>query len=90
MVRERMLDLGVQLPDSAAFTPEGRRLLVSLGVVERDPLRVAAERWLQERPPGPTTEAVAAVRAALGPPWPAEWLEAAERMRATPWKGPLA
>lgn len=83
--------LGFKLRDSCSFTPEGRRLLASLGVVDPDPLVVEAERWLLEHeaecedsPPA------TAVRDALGiEPWPAEFLEAADRMRATSWKGPL-
>lgn len=81
------MNLGVTLPDSASFTEGGRRLLVALGVVNPDPLRVEAERWLLSHA-GPRTEAVSAVRRALGPPWPAEWVEAARRFEATPWKGP--
>lgn len=85
-----MSDLGVKLHDSVEFTESGRRLLVSLGVVEEDPLRVEAERWLLSRPFGPMTIAADRVRLALGAPWPDEYIEAAGRMRATSWKGPIA
>ena len=37
----------VTVPDSAAFTEPGRRLLARLGFLQVDPLRVEAERWLQ-------------------------------------------
>ncbi len=76
------------LPDQAAFTPEGRRLLVSIGAIEEDPLRVRAERWLAGHR-GPPTPAARAVRALLGPGPPPEWVEAAARMSSTPWKGAL-
>jgi hypothetical protein len=81
-----------KLRDSCTFTPEGRALLVSLGVVEPDPLLVEAESWLLEREAElGDTAATKAVRAELEiSPWPAEWLDAAERMRRTPWKGPVA
>lgn len=72
---------GVRLNDSMHFTPQGRRLLVSLGVVERDPLRVAAEEWLTEHT-GPMTEAVRETRRALGPPVPTKWLEVARAVRS--------
>lgn len=75
--------------DSSVFTPEGRRLLVYLGMVDADPLRVAAERWLEARPFGPMTAAAARVRTVLGPEWPDEFIEASERFKATPWKGVL-
>ena len=75
------------LKDSAHFTPEGRRLLVSIGAIDPDPLRVEAERWLLSHE-GPMTEAYLAVRAALGVT-PQDWLDAAERMRRTSWRGPL-
>jgi hypothetical protein len=81
--------LPVRLNDSASFTPQGRRLLVALGIVTPDPLRVQAEQWLAGHR-GPMTEAVREVRKALGPPIPDAWLAAAEKMRACPWKGPLA
>lgn len=83
--------LDVKLRDSCSFTPEGRRLLVSLGVVDEDPLLVEAERWLLEREAElGATPASEAVRAALGiEPWPEEWLEAGHLMRLTSWKGPL-
>ncbi len=76
------------LHDSAVFTPEGRRLLVSLGYVREDPLRVAAEEWLASHK-GPRTAATEAVRRALGPGWPDGFLDASERFKATSWKGPL-
>lgn len=83
--------LGVKLRDSCSFTPEGRQLLVSLGVVDEDPLLCEAEAWLLERKSEGETAAAEAVRAALGiEPWPEEWLAAAQRMRLTSWKGPLA
>lgn len=84
--------LGVKLRDSCSFTPEGRRLLVSLGVVEPDPLLCEAEAWLLEHEADQDGETPAsrAVRDALGiEPWPEDWLAAAERMRATSWKGQL-
>jgi len=68
------------LHDSASFTPAGRRLLVSMGVIEKDPLRVAAEEWLAGHR-GPMTEAVREVRRTLGPPVPEQWLESARQMR---------
>jgi hypothetical protein len=80
---------GITLPDTAAYTETGRRLLVALGVVERDPLRVQAERWLAEHT-GCKTPATRRVREALGDPWPDEFLEAAEKFKNTLWKGPIA
>lgn len=77
-----------RLEDSAHFTPSGRRLLVSLGVVTPDPLRVQAGTWLLGHE-GPMTEAVLAVRKKLGVT-PQDWIDAAERMRNTPWKGTLS
>jgi hypothetical protein len=77
--------LGVKLPDSCHYTPAGRRLLVTLGVVTPDPLRVEAEAWLLGHE-GPMTEAVLAVRKALGPRTPPEWIAAADAFRNTPWK----
>jgi hypothetical protein len=68
------------LNDSMHFTPQGRRLLASIGAIDRDPLRVEAERWLSEHR-GPMTEAVLAVRHALAPKPPADWLEAARAFR---------
>jgi hypothetical protein len=62
------------------FTPSGRRLLVALGIVERDPLRVAAEEWLAGHK-GPMTEAVREVRKALGHPVPEIWLRVAREIR---------
>ena len=81
----------MRLRDSCSFTPEGRRLLVSLGVVVADPLLVEAEQWLLDHEADlGETPASLAVRERLGiDAWPAEWLEAADRMRATSWKGPL-
>lgn len=76
------------LKDSAHFTPAGRRLLAFLGAIRPDPLRVEAERWLLSHK-GPQTSATRRVRDELGVT-PADWLEAAERMRRTPWKGPIA
>jgi hypothetical protein len=76
--------LGIRLADSCEFTESGRRLLVALGVVEPDPLRVAAELWLKTHT-GCKTPATRRVREALGAPWPQEWLDAAERMRHLPW-----
>ncbi len=78
----------VRLHDSAVFTPEGRRLLVELGAITPDPLRVAAEEWLASHT-GPRTAATEAVRRALGPEWPDEFLQASARFKATPWKGEL-
>jgi hypothetical protein len=75
------------LPDSCLYTPGGRRLLISLGYVTEDPLRVEAEQWLRDHD-GPRTPATEAVRAAIGPDWPAEWLEEADRFKNTPWKTP--
>jgi hypothetical protein len=68
------------IADSMHFTPEGRRLLWSLQLLEPDPLRVAAEVWLSEHE-GCKTPATRRVRAALGPPVPAEWLAIAAAMR---------
>jgi len=68
------------LQDSMHFTPEGRRLLVRLGAIDRDPLRVEAERWLASHS-GPATEATRAVRAALGPKTPIDWLRSAYEFR---------
>lgn len=68
------------LADSVHFTPEGRHLLVSIGAIDRDPLRVEAERWLVEHE-GCQTPATRAVRACLGPPPPERWLEIASEMR---------
>lgn len=78
----------VLIPDSAHFTPEGRRLLVSIDAIERDPLRVEAERWLLKHQ-GPETEATTAVRRALGPFPDADLLALADTVKRTPWKGPL-
>jgi hypothetical protein len=68
------------LQDSAHFTPEGRRLLVALGAIDVDPLRVEAERWLARRT-GRVTDADRAVRKALGVPVPDEWVEWAAEVR---------
>jgi hypothetical protein len=68
------------LPDSYHYTPSGRRLLATLGVVEPDPLRCEAERWLDEHE-GCVTPATRHVRAALGVPWPADWLAASRAFR---------
>lgn len=84
---------GIHLRDSCSFTPQGRHLLASLGILTPDPLLVETEQWLldHEADMGGETPASQAVRDALGiEPWPAEWLEAARRMRNTPWKGHAA
>ena len=76
------------LPDSAHYSDHGRALLIYLGAIEPDPLRVEAERWLRsaER----KTPATVAVRHALGPDVPEDWLRSAALARNTPWKGRLA
>jgi hypothetical protein len=71
-------------PDSAYHTDGGCRLLVFLGYVEPDELRVGAEAWLLART-GPATPASRRVREALGPPWPEELLAEAMRFRDTGW-----
>jgi hypothetical protein len=70
----------VTLPDSASFTESGRRLLVALGFVNPDPLRVEAETWLRSHR-GPATEATTAVRSSLGRAFPVDHLVAARRFR---------
>jgi len=42
------LPLGIKLPDSPIFTPHGRALLDSLGVLDHDAEPIAAEDWPQE------------------------------------------
>ena len=74
------MKLSVRLLDSYRYTPEGRRLLAYLGVVERDPLRCEAERWLDGHE-GCVTPATRHVRAALGGPWPEDWLVASRAFR---------
>jgi hypothetical protein len=55
--------------------------LVSIGLVDEDPLRVAAEAWLADHQ-GPQTEATLAVRRALGNPYPAWMQRAADRFQS--------
>jgi hypothetical protein len=69
-----------KIQDSMHFTPEGRRLLWAMGVLEPDPLRVEAEQWLAEHE-GSKTPATRLVREALGPPVPEEWIQIAREMR---------
>lgn len=74
------------ISDSAVFTPSGRRLLESLGVLEPDPLLGAAQEWLAGHQ-GPQTPAVRHVRAALAATLPpADVLQEIARFKATPWK----
>lgn len=84
-----LADLNVRLLDSRHFTPHGRGLLAALGVLDPDPLRVEADEWLAGHT-GPATPATRHVRAALGEPVPQQWLDVAEAVRRTPWKGSLS
>ncbi len=83
-------DLGVQVPDSALFSPQSRRLLMHLGVLpDVDPLRHAAQEWLSSHESG-VTPASRRVRMVLAvgeatalEATPAELLEDRRRFRAT-------
>jgi len=69
-----------KLEDSVYFTHEGRRLLWAMGVLEPDPLRVEAEKWLADHK-GCKTPATRLVREALGPPVPDAWVRIAKEVR---------
>lgn len=73
--------MSVRFPDSARFNEHGRRLLVSLDLIDADPLRCAAEEWLLAHE-GPETEATLAVRADLGDPYPAWMVRAADAFQS--------
>lgn len=84
-----LVDLNVTVLDSRHFTPHGRKLLVALGVLDPDPLRVQAEEWLAGHT-GCASPATRYVRAALGNPVPQQWVDQAEAMRTdSGWRGSL-
>ena len=70
----------LRLPDSAHFSEQGRRLLIELGAIEPDPLRVEAERWLLGA--RRDTFVTRRVRAELASPYSARHFAEARAMRA--------